>query len=429
MIIVDTTLKHLAEVDQPIRVAMIGAGFMARGIALQIIKSCPGIRLVAIANRHSERARKVYEAAGVTDVQRVTCPFDLSYAIETKRYAVTDDPFLLTASLDIDVILEVTGHVEYSSRVVFDAIAHQKHVVLMNAELDGTIGPILKTYADKAGVVLTNADGDQPGVIMNLYRAVTGMGIKPVLCGNIKGFHDRYRNPYTQEFFANKWGQNAAMITSFTDGTKVSFEQAIVANATGFRVAQRGMIGPTVSAGAHVDNAVAWYPPESFTGTVDYVIGAAPSPGVFVIGQCDDPAQQHFLNYYKMGTGPLYVFYTPYHLCHLEVPNTIARAALFQDAACTPLAEPRVDVVAAAKTDLKSGDVLDDYGHYMTYGLCENADVSVKEKLLPSGLVEGCRLLGDIPKDQVLTYADVELPTGRFSDKLRAEQTKMFFGE
>ena len=431
MIIVDTTLKHLAEVDQPIRVAMIGAGFMARGIALQIIKSCPGIRLVAIANRHPERARKVYEAAGVIDAQRVTCPLDLSYAIETKRYAVTDDPFLLTASLDIDVILEVTGHVEYSSRVVFDAIAHQKHVVLMNAELDGTIGPILKTYADKAGVVLTNADGDQPGVIMNLYRAVKGMGIKPVLCGNIKGFHDRYRNPTTQEVFAQKWGQNAAMITSFTDGTKVSFEQAIVANATGMRVAQRGMLGPVVPAGTHVDGAAKWYPQDLLTGEgiVDYVVGAAPSPGVFVLGRCDDVAHQKFLSFYKMGDGPLYTFYTPYHLCHMEVPNTIARAFLFHDAACTPLAGPRVDVVAAAKTELKRGYVLDDYGHYMTYGLCENADVSVNEKLLPSGLVEGCRLLRDIPKDQVLTYDDVELPTGRFSDKLRAEQTKMFFGE
>ena len=430
MHIIDTALKQLADSGRPIRVAMIGAGFMARGIALQIIKSSPGIRLVAIANRHPERAQKVYEAAGVSSVV-VSDWKELEQAYINKQYAVTSDPYLLTACSNIDVIVEVTGHVEYSSGVVFDAIKNHKHVVLMNAELDGTVGPILKQYADKAKVILTNADGDQPGVIMNLYRFVKGLGMKPVLCGNIKGFHDRYRNPATQEVFAVKWGQNAAMITSFTDGTKVSFEQALVANATGMRVAQRGMLGPVVPTGTHVNEAAKWYPQEflSGDGIVDYVVGAAPSPGVFVLGYCDDSAQQHFLNYYKMGNGPLYTFYTPYHLCHLEVPNTIARAAIFHDAACTPLGRPRVDVVATAKTDLKQGAVLDDYGHYMTYGLCENADQSVKEALLPIGLVEGCRLLRDIPKDQVLTYTDVELPPGRFCDHLRAEQTRVFFGE
>ena len=60
----------------------------------------------------------------------------------------------------------------------------------MNAELDGTIGSMMKVYADKAGVVPTNSDGDQPGVIMNLYRFVKGIGVKPVLCGNIKGLGD-----------------------------------------------------------------------------------------------------------------------------------------------------------------------------------------------------------------------------------------------
>lgn len=410
---------------------MIGAGFMARGIALQIIKSCPGLRLVAIANRHPERARQVYAAAGVSYVREIAYPTELAFEIAMGQPVITADPFVLTSCPSIDVIVEVTGHVEHSSRVVFDAITHHKHVVLMNAELDGTVGPILKHYADQEGVVLTNADGDQPGVIMNLYRSVKGMGFKPVLCGNIKGFHDRYRNPTTQEVFAQKWGQNAAMITSFTDGTKVSFEQAIVANATGMRVAQRGMLGPIVPAGTHVNEIAKWYPQELLTGDgiVDYVVGAAPSPGVFVLGRCDDVAHQKFLNYYKMGDGPLYTFYTPYHLCHLEVPNTIARAFLFHDAACTPLAGPKVDVVAAAKTDLRKGSVLDDYGHYMTYGLCENAEISVKEGLLPSGLVEGCRLLRNIPKDQVLTYADVELPSGRFCDTLRREQTKFFFGE
>jgi predicted homoserine dehydrogenase-like protein len=127
-----------------------------------------------------------------------------------------------------------------------------------------------------------------------------------------------------------------------------------------------------------------------------------------------------------MGKGPLYCFYTPYHLCHFEVPLTIARAVLFNDAALTPIGKPCVEVIAAAKTDLLEGQVLDGIGHYMTYGLCENADVRAQENTLPIGIAEGCTLKCNIPKDQVLTYDDVLLPEGRLVDRLRQEQEVYF---
>ena len=138
------------------------------------------------------------------------------------------------------------------------------------------------------------------------------------------------------------------------------------------------------------------------------------------------PTQKHYLNLYKLGEGPLYCFYTPYHLCHFEVHNTIARAALFNDAALTPLGAPCVDVVATAKIDLKKDQVLDGIGYYMTYGQAENSDVVLAENLLPMGLAEGCRLRRDISKDEVISYNDVELPPGRLCDKLRLEQNKYF---
>jgi predicted homoserine dehydrogenase-like protein len=132
------------------------------------------------------------------------------------------------------------------------------------------------------------------------------------------------------------------------------------------------------------------------------------------------------LNLYKLGKGPLYLFYTPYHLCHFEVPNTVARVALLGDAALRPLAGPCVDVVTAAKVDLKAGDTLDRLGGYYTYGLAENSDVTQAESLLPQGLAEGCRLKRDLAKDTVITYDDIELPEGRLSDRLRAEQNAYF---
>ncbi|MER3587649.1 MAG: NAD(P)-dependent oxidoreductase, partial [Mastigocladus sp. ERB_26_1] len=245
----------------------------------------------------------------------------------------------------------------------------------------------------------------------------------PLLCGNIKGLQDPYRNPTTQEAFAKRWGQKAHMVTSFADGTKISFEQAIVANATGMKVAKRGMLGYNFD--GHVDEMTKMYDVDQLKelgGIVDYVVGAKPGPGVFVFATHDDPKQRHYLNLYKLGEGPLYSFYTPYHLCHFEVPLSVARAVLFQDYVLSPLGAPIVDVVTTAKIDLKAGETLDGIG----YGQCENSHVVQERNLLPMGLAEGCRLKRDIPKDQVLTYDDVELPEGRLCDKLRVEQNAYF---
>ncbi|HJX71524.1 MAG TPA: 3-hydroxyacyl-CoA dehydrogenase NAD-binding domain-containing protein, partial [Bacteroidales bacterium] len=405
MIIVDTALRKREAEKNPVKVGMIGAGFMGRGIALQICNYVPGMKLVAISNRHIDGARRAYNEAGVAGCHEVSDKKQLEDNIAKNRFSITENADLLCEAEGIDAIIEVTGTIEFACHLALKAINHGKHIILMNAELDGTIGPILKIYADNAGVVITNADGDQPGVQMNLYRFVKSLGVKPVLCGNIKGLHDPYRNPTTQEGFAKKWGQNPSMVTSFADGTKISFEQAIVANGTGMRVGRRGMFGPSVEPGTHLKNVIHnLYPLKALIegpGIVDYVVGAEPAPGVYVLGTHDHPQQKHYLNLYKLGEGPLYLFYTPYHLCHFEVPMTVARAVLFKDAALTPLNGPFVDVVAAAKKDLKKGEIIDGLGHYLTYGLCENSDITEKDNLLPIGLAEGCKLKNDVPKDKV----------------------------
>jgi predicted homoserine dehydrogenase-like protein len=430
MFIVDRELQKRESLGKPVKVGMVGAGFMARGIALQMLRYVPGMELVAISNRHLDGARRAYAEAGEDNPVAVETVAQLEQAIAGSRRAVTENPMLLCEAEGIDAVVEVTGAVEFSAHVVMRAIACGKHVAIMNAELDATVGPILKVYADRAGVVLTNTEGDQPGVILNLYRWVKGLGIRPVLCGNIKGLHDPYRNPTTQEGFARKWGMQPHMVTSFADGSKISFENAIVANATGMRVARRGMHGPTVEPGTPIQESVNWYPLADLLegpGIVDYCVGAMPAPGVFVLGTTDDPTEAHYLSLYKLGPGPLYCFYWPYHLCHFEVPSTVARAVVFQDAVMAPLGRPCVDVVATAKIDLTAGQVLDGIGYYMTYGLCENSGIVHAERLLPMGLAEGCRLKRDIRKDQVLTYDDVELPADRLCDKLRAEQDRLFF--
>ncbi|ALE82196.1 NAD(P)H-dependent oxidoreductase [Pseudonocardia sp. HH130629-09] len=426
MLILDTALAKRAAENRPIRVGLVGAGFMGRGLVNQIVNSTPGMDVVAIANRTVATGVRAYTEAGLEPVE-VSSTAQVEAMIAKGVPAVLGDAFALLAAENIDVLVDVTGAVEFGARVTVAAIERGLPVVTMNAELDGTVGPLLAHRARAAGVVLTGADGDQPGVQANLLRFVKGIGVTPLVAGNIKGLQDEYRTPTTQQAFAQKWGQDPYMVTSFADGTKVSFEQAIVANAFGFTVGKRGMYGRDHA--GHVDELTQAYDVDELRelgGVVDYVVGAKPGPGIYVLGTHDDPKQRHYLNLYKLGEGPLYSFYTPYHLCHFEVPNTIVRAVDFADAALSPPAGQRVDVVATAKQDLRAGHTLDGLGGYDTYGVAEASPVARSERLLPMGVAEGCTLNRDVARDAVLTYDDVTLPPGRLVDALREEQEKLF---
>jgi predicted homoserine dehydrogenase-like protein len=430
MIIVDKALQARAQEGNPIKLAILGAGFMAQGLTNQIVNSVPAMRMVAIYSRKPQKAIHVLNYSGLQNPIEAITQSQLDEAIRDGKPVFTQDVMLLARSEHVNVIVDTTGSVEFGAHVLLEAFKHGKDVVLMNAELDATIGPILQTYADEHGVILSACDGDEPGLQMNLFRWVKGLGLTPRVMGNIKGLQDPYRNPSTQKGFAEKWGQNPAMVTSFADGSKISFEQAIVANATGMVVKSRGM-----SRGAEYKDDVMkigkLYDIEELRrlgGIVDYVVGT-PLTKVYCLAEHPDPKQQHYLNLYKMGDGPLYSFFLPYHLVHFEVPNAIARVALLRDSIARPLGGPVVEVCAVAKRDLKMGEILDDYGMYMTYGEAVNADEMSNKHYLAEGLVEACKLKRDIAKDRVLTYDDVELPPNRLADQLRAQQYRHFRGE
>jgi predicted homoserine dehydrogenase-like protein len=425
MIIVDTALARRLADRNPVRVAMVGAGYMARGIALQILTAMPGIRLVAVSNRTLPQAQRLYREAGVEATTAVRTVAELERAIAEDRYAVAEDPALLCQAGQVEAVIETTGDVEFGAQVAFEAIRNGKHVILMNAEVDASIGPILKVYADRAGVVYTYTDGDEPGVAMNLFRFVDSMGYKPVLMGQIKGFLNRYRNPDTQKEFAEKHQQKPAMVASFADGSKLALESAIIGNATGFVPGVRGMYGYQC---AHVKDLIGKFKVGDFAhgGLVDFVLGAEPHTGAFVMGYNDHPIKKKYMSYFKFGEGPLYMFYTPYHLPHMQLPHSVARAVLFKDPTLAPLGAPVCDTMAVAKRDLKAGETLDGMGGFTCYGLIDSYDNCRRGDFLPIALSVDCRLKRSIAKDRPLSYPDVELPAGRLCDKLRAEQTARF---
>lgn len=422
MILVDTALKKREEEGRPIRVAMIGAGAIGRGVASQIVNHTNGMRLAVVANRTLANAVRALELSGVTNWKEVSDLTDLNDCVARGVTAVTEDLFLACEADGVDIILDVLSEVEIVAQVALHAFAHGKDYLTMNAEADATFGLELRKRAEAAGVIYSVSDGDQPGLEMNLWRYVRGLGMEPLVCGNVKGLQDVRRNPTTQEGFAKTWNQGVKMVTSFADGTKISFEQACVANATGMCVQQRGMLGGDFK--GHVDELChsGRYNVDELRalgGVVDYVVGATPAAGVFVLGAHSDDFHRFNLKLYKMGEGPLYCFYAHTHLCYFETPSSVARVVLFRDTVIAPLRH-NVDVVTAAKTVLKAGTVLDGIGGYHTYGICENAPSAIAANLLPMGLSEGCRLLRDIPCDGVIHYDDVEIPAGRLGDSLRS---------
>lgn len=418
---VDTALQKLEDQGKPIRVGMIGAGATGRAIALQLGTPVPGIRLVAIANRTPEHAQRAFREAGFSRYAAAGSAVEAAEYIAAGRPVFATEPSVLTACPAIDLLIEVTGTVEPAARVVLDAFRHGKHVVLVNAELDSLIGPILKVKADEAGVVITHTDGDEPGVAMTLLRYLRTLGLKIVAAGNIKGMVDYYRNPDTQRAFAEKNDQDVRKVTSFADSTKLSMEATVLANATGFKVGRRGMHGPSCSYVREVANLL---PAQQMleTGLIDYALGAAPHTGAFVVIHETNPLKKAQLAYYKLGDGPFYVFYTPFHLPHLQIASTIGRAFTQRDATVAPLGGPVCEVVSVAKRDLKAGERLDGIGGFCTYGLIDNAFAARAVNALPIALSEGCVLRRDIAKDSVISLNDVDQPPQGIAGELWREQ-------
>lgn len=426
MIIIDTLLARREAEGAPVRVAVVGGGYMARCITLQLLTAGRGMRLALLANRTTSKAERALREAGAPEWDSVSALPALEEAMRHRRIAVTDDASLAWESPGIEVIIEATGHVEFGTRVCHEGLRHGKHVVTLSAEVDASVGPLLRQVADAHGVVFTYTDGDEPGVGMNLHRLVDSMGYRPVLMGQMKGFLDRYRNPETQRPLAEKLEQNPAVLASFADGSKLALEAAIMGNATGFVPRQRGMQGYPC---AHVNDMLKCFTPADFEGVegyVEYSLGAAPHTGAFVICMNDHPEKRRLMAYLKMGEGPLYMFHTPYHLPPWQILHSVARAALLKDPTITARGAPVCDTIACAKRDLKRGERLDGMGGYCAYGLVERHGICAREGFLPMAVSLDCTLTRDVPKDSPIRYADVALPAGRLVDALRVEQSKVF---
>ena len=421
-------LRRRQERGEPVRAGVIGAGFMGRGLVYQLSKM-PGMHPGLVVNRTPEKAVAAYVEAGYKR-EHVLVSDDvakLANAVHEKRPAVATQPEIAASIPTLDVVIEATGAVELGAREALAWIRNQKHFVSLNAETDGTVGALLKRKADEAGIVYTNADGDQPGVIMRMVEYCRGCGFDVLAAVNCKGFMNVDATPDSIKEWAVKQNTSPRMTCAFTDGTKMNIEQNVVCNATGLLPARRGMIGVKTDQKNAVKDFEATGALAGNPGIVDYTLGGDFGGGIFIIARGQDrDFCAPYLKYLKMGDGPNYMFFRPYHLCHVETPLSAAEAVVYGEATIAPMGRPVAHTITIAKRDLKAGDTLDGIGGFNQYGVMENSPVARRENLLPMGLTDGCVLKHDAPQDTPLTFDDVELPEGRLSDQLWQEQLATF---
>jgi predicted homoserine dehydrogenase-like protein len=400
----DIILKKLAERESPIDVIVTGLGFMGFGFLSSVVQT-PGIRVPLIITRRPTESKKFLEQHGFSAI----CESDPQKIAEfaSRGFICVSSDLDLIKDYPSDAVLEVTGTVAYGTQVALRTISAKKHLITMNPELQATLGSQLKLLADKAGVVITDVTGDQPGSLARLIGQSKLMGFKVLLAGNMKRYLNHHATQEEMQPWATDKGLSVRQTVSFTDGTKQSIEMTLVANYFGMDITQFGMRGPEVEEVQDVLKIFPWHKLPA-NGIVDYVIGRKLFPGIFVVAEHQDKNQQKYLRYLGLGEGPRYVLFEPYHLCHLEVAGTIAQVVIFGQPTINNSTAPLTTTIAVAKTELKKGDVLDGIGGDTIYGKIDK--ITLSGDYLPMGLAEGATINNSLHQDQPIKLSDVTLP-------------------
>lgn len=412
-------LARLRSLDQPIRTAIIGIGSAGKGLFHQC-GITPGIKCVGVADINVTKAIDVAKAFD-QPYRVVESPGALHDAIQKGVIAVCQDGQMLARCELTDVMIDASSAIADGGRFALAAIETGRDVIMMNAEADLIFGPYLMRTAREHGVVYTSCDGDQPGCIRRLIDEIQLWGFELVMAGNIKGFLDRYSNPTKIIPEADKRFLDYKMCAGYTDGTKLCVEMALVANAYDLVTTVPGMHGPRATRLTELFelfdfNAIH----ESGKPVVDYVLGARPYGGVFVVGYCDNKYQQSMLGWFpsELGEGPFYVFDRSYHIVHIEAMKCVAEAFLDRESLLQPTHGFKTNVYAYAKRDLRKGETLDGIGGYTCYGLIENCSEHQDHPGVPICLAEDVTLHRDVAKDEQIFMEDIAYDPDRLDYRL-----------
>ncbi|MDG4900290.1 MULTISPECIES: homoserine dehydrogenase [unclassified Mesorhizobium] len=401
-------LLQRAEKQGPITIGLAGAGQMGTDIVVQVALM-PGMRIGAISEVRPQAAIDAALLAGHDRSDIVEAPNApaIDRAIEAGKIAVTEDLHALAAAGRIDVIIDATGNPNIGTLFALEVMKNGKHIVMLNVEADITIGRFLKEEARKAGVVYTGAAGDEPACTLEIIGFAKSLGFNIVAAGKGKNNPLKFDAvPAEYEKEAAERNMNARMLVEFVDGSKTAIEMVAIANATGLVPDVPGMHGPTATL---EELASVLCPREDGgvlhrKGVVDYSIGKGVAPGVFCIIETKHPRVLERMIDLKVGKGPYFTIFRPYHLTSLEVPLSAARAVVYKRADMEPLDHPVAEAVAVAKTSLGTGQSLGMIGENDYRGFAMTWDDARAKGALPLGLAERAKVVKPVKAGDFLTY-------------------------
>lgn len=399
----------------PIKVGVIGAGQMGYGMVSQI-STIPGMIVAGISDINLDAAKRAADAYNASAAEKV-------------NILTSTDFKEIVHSPNVEVIVDATGVPEAGAKISLETLIAKKHLVLLNVEIDITVGPLMKKLYDAADLVYTGSDGDEPAATVQMYEFAKSMGMEVLVAG--KGKNNALKvsaNPDTAQAEADSKGMNSHMLAAFQDGTKTMAEMNLLSNAIGYVPDVVGMHGISADLDGTVEklNLKENGGVLNSFGVVEYVDGIA--PGIFCIVKGQNEGVQHELNYLlKKGERDHHILFRPYHLCSLETPLTIARAVLEHDTAIVPLGAPISETVAVAKRDIKAGEKIDGIGGYCVRGVLETHADMKKNGNVPIGLVGGTSVAKrDIKDGAFFTIDDIELDESTTVYKLRKLQDETF---
>lgn len=381
-------IDEFTEKNGTIKIAIAGAGYITKGLMNQI-KLSKQIEVVALASRTKEKA-----------IALVDDPFYADTLILDSVYEIPN--------CEADIIVDLTGDVEVGAIIAQQAIMNRKHIVC-SAETDATVGPVLAKMAREAGVIYSGLWGDEPGLLKGLYDYADVLGFEIMALGKFKGFLDHYATPESVAPFAEKSKQNPIVISSFADGSKLAMEMSIVCNATGVIPDVQGMHLPKGTFEEVLDLLKFEHEGGLLRqkGIIEVVLGPEPSGAVFAIIRTDNKEIIESLKYYKMGDGPNYMLYLPYHLPGIEMLYGIFEMMVLNKSVIEPLERPVADVMTFAKRDLNVGERLGAIGDEHYFGKIEKAEVAMMLNALPLGLAAHGIVQRPIKKGMLITLDDV----------------------
>jgi len=403
-------LQKLSSEQRAIRVGLVGAGFMGKGI-VEVIESVIGMNVVAISDIEREKAADCYRNISFDNYKEIKRARDAQKVLFPEERIIAEDYKVITELEGIDIVIEATGVPQVGAEVAFNSIMNKRHIGMLNVETDVTIGYHLSSMARRMGVVYTVCTGDEPAAIKELYDFAKTLGFTVIACGKGKNNPlDVTATPSSLKEQAHNKGLNPKILTEFVDGTKTMVEMSCIANAACLTVDKRNMHGPHVN----IDELAKTFCKKTMggilecEGVVDYAIGDV-APGIFVVVKHKGKVVNETMKYLRIGDGPQFLLYRPYHLTNIEVPISVAMASLYHKPSIAAGSSPTTEVITIAKRDLKRGDSIDCIGGCTVYGGIERYGSAKKENLLPLGISEGAELVREVKKGDALVYKDVKL--------------------